>query len=95
VQANDEAKKREKINNICFINNKRFQQHGKRNLSLHGSNFVGANSRTKPVGDSFTAINPKTNENIQPTFFTASESDIERSVHMAENAFLKYKEVKK
>jgi alpha-ketoglutaric semialdehyde dehydrogenase len=57
--------------------------------SLLGQSFVGFR-RTTDRGSSFKALNPATRQELEPSFFTAAEKDLDAAVSLAEEAFRSY-----
>src|ERR1700722_14424633 len=57
--------------------------------SLLGQSFVGFR-RTTDRGSSFKALNPATRQELERTFFSATEKDLDAAVSLAEEAFRSY-----
>src|SRR5882672_5496586 len=61
-------------------------------MELHGRSIIG-NEATDAVSDNgptFRAFNPALGQQLEPLFFEATPTDIERSFVLAENAFATY-----
>jgi len=55
-------------------------------MALNGQSLVGG-ERGAPTGPSFQAINPATGERLDPAYFSASATEVDRAVALASSAF--------
>ena len=58
-------------------------------MELLGAQYIGKNSSTSG-DDSFHGINPRTGENLEPSFYEATEEEVSQAVELAEEAFVEY-----
>ena len=54
-------------------------------MELHGKNFIGAETANSGTG-TFSAYDPRAGEAIQPSFYEATDDEINRAVDLAERA---------
>ena len=59
-------------------------------MNLSGKNFIG-NELSQQGGKTLSAINPGTGQQLEPLFYEASESEIDRAIALAEQAFQEYR----
>ncbi len=59
-------------------------------MELHGKSIIGAEA-SNSEGQSFRAFNPALGEDLDPPFYEATDSDIERAFALAESAFCIYR----
>lgn len=61
-------------------------------MNLTGYSFIG-NSRSTESSDTFTATNAATGETLEPTFYSATDEDLQKAVSLAAEAFQTYSKV--
>jgi alpha-ketoglutaric semialdehyde dehydrogenase len=59
-----------------------------RNLALSGISLIGSGNGAR--GTAFHGVNPVTGEDLAPQFRAASDEDVDRAAHMADDAFPVY-----
>ncbi|HXE55507.1 MAG TPA: aldehyde dehydrogenase family protein, partial [Tepidisphaeraceae bacterium] len=59
-------------------------------MQLHGQNLIG-NSLSKGTGAAYRGVDPTTGTDLEPAFFEAAESDVNRAMDLAAEAFDAYR----
>ena len=58
-------------------------------MTILGTSLIGA-QRAEPSTATFFAINPATNQPLEPVFYAATAQDVDQAAHLAESAFAEF-----